>query len=557
MNSPEIELPDSEPRWHDRLAIFAVAVLTLVAMGRLCGNDFTSWDDQGTVYQNPWLSPPTMQTIVHYWMWPAYGLYIPVTYTLWAAVALIAHVPKDANGISLNPWLFHGTNVICHLLAVLVAYRTLRLLNADAFASACGALLFGVHPIQVEAVAWVSGLKDVLSGLLGMIALWQYVAFAVSDLKGRSSALRYFLATGAFTLAMFAKPSVMALPLAVLAIDRWGVGRPWRKVIPPAAGWLFVAFPLAVIARWVQDASNTPIAPLFIRPLIATDSLAFYMAKLVWPLNLTIDYGRNTTAVLAHRTYLWDWIAPVSIAVFLIAGARRRPVLVACGVIFLAGCLPVLGFTPAMFQYFSMTADHYLYLSLFGPALALAWLLSVRPNILLKLATVAALIVLIALSVHQGTYWQNDSALFTHAIEVNPSSYIGYLNLGADSERAGDYSAAIGLFESAARINPEYAMIWGNLGSALDKLGKTQDAIAATRRAIELQIKYPNLRVNWTEDNEALGQMLFDTGRFAEAVPFLQTASDLQPQKRELAKQLAEAKKRAATQPATDASEVR
>jgi tetratricopeptide (TPR) repeat protein len=524
---------------------------TLLAMGRLCTNDFTFWDDPGTVDQNSWLLPPTAHTLVHYWMSPAFGLYIPVTYTVWAAVACIAQVPKDQYGIALNPWLFHSANVLCHLLAVLVAYRILRLLNADVFGAVCGALLFGVHPIQVEAVAWVSGLKDVLSGMLALVALWQYVCFCLSDLRGRASGWRYLFATIAFVLALLAKPSAMALPLAALAIDHYGVGRPWRRVIAPAAGWIFIALPLVAIARWVQDASNTWMPSLWMRPLIVTDSLAFYAWKLAWPVDLIVDYGRKPAAAIALGSYRWNWIIPLGIAAFLITGAKRRPMLLAAGLIFLAGCLPVLGIAPAMFQFFSTTTDHYLYLSMFGPALALAWLLSVKPALGLRLATVAVLLWLIALTIRQCGFWQNDFTLFLHDTSVNPNSVIGYVNLGAAYDRNHDVPRAIQAFENATRSNPEWAMGWDNLSAVLVEQGKTQDAIAATRRAVDLQIKYPNLRLNWKQDNDVLGRMLFDTGQFAESIPYLETAADLEPDNKLVADDLKEAKRRAATEPTT------
>ena len=117
------EQTDSAPRWHDRVAVLVLIVLTLAAMGRLCAADFTLWDDPGTVAQNTWLQPPTGRTLVHYWMSPAYGLYIPVTYTVWAAVAFFAQVEKDANGIALNPWLFHSSNVFCGQSAEAAPWR--------------------------------------------------------------------------------------------------------------------------------------------------------------------------------------------------------------------------------------------------------------------------------------------------------------------------------------------------------------------------------------------------------------------------------------------------
>jgi Flp pilus assembly protein TadD len=92
-------------------------------------------------------------------------------------------------------------------------------------------------------------------------------------------------------------------------------------------------------------------------------------------------------------------------------------------------------------------------------------------------------------------------------------------------------------------------MAWDDLGLALMRNGDVEQAIAPTRRAVDLQIKYPNLRLNWEQDNEALGRMLFDTGRFKQAIPYLQTAAELRPADQEIAKKLEQARKRAATQP--------
>jgi protein O-mannosyl-transferase len=542
---------ESEPRFSSRVAAPLLTVITLVAVGRLCAHDFLWWDDQGIVHQNPWMNPPTWGTLVHYWTMPIFGLYIPVTYTVWAGVALFAHVEQDRYGIALNPWLFHSTNVFCHLMAVLVAYRILRLVNADRFGAFCGALLFGVHPVQVEAVAWVSGLKDVLSGLFALIAIWQYVAFAVSDLRGRASLVKYSLATTAFLLAMLAKPSAMALPLAALAIDRWVIDRPWRKVLPGIIGWIFIALPIAVIARSVQVAPSTIMPALWLRPLIALDSLAFYAGKLVWPVHLIVDYGRNPTGVLAHGWCYWDWIVPVGIAAVLIAGARKRPVLLAAGLIFVAGCLPVLGFTPALFQFYSTTADHYLYVSMLGPALAVAWLLSVRPRLWLRATTSMLLLACIALTIRQGRYWQNDITLFSHETDVNPRSAIGYINLGTTFDRMRDFSDAIALLKSATLVAPEYSLCWSDLAAAQSDANQLDDAIESERISVDLQSKFPSLRPNWPGDNELLGHMLLLKNRLAEAIPYLRAASDLQPGNADILKELHDAEKRIATQPTT------
>jgi tetratricopeptide (TPR) repeat protein len=247
----------------------------------------------------------------------------------------------------------------------------------------------------------------------------------------------------------------------------------------------------------------------------------------------------------------------VSLAVVLIAGARHRPTLLAAGAVLLAGCLPVMGFSPAAFQVFSTPADHYLYLSMLGPAIALAWLLFKHHSASLRVAVVAVLLALIGLSVRQDAYWHDDFTLFLHNVEVNPNSGVSYINLGQAFERAHDTHRAIESFADAARAQPEYPPAWENLAAAFYQDGHAEEAIAAVKRAIDLQVKYPDFRLNWPRDNDMLGRLLFDTGRFAEAIPYIKTASDLEPNNADLARELQSARHQAATHaltPSTNSS---
>src|SRR5215469_5436409 len=155
----------------------------------------------------------------------------------------------DANGIWLNPYLFHTANLLVHVLAALAAYALLRRLTRSAWAACAGALLFALHPVQVEPVAWVAGMKDLLCGMFSLVALWQYVAFAQGDDKVTAKTRRwhYAAATVAFSLALLSKPAAMSLPVAAAAIDRWIVGRSWRQIAGAAGPWLVMAIPIAVV----------------------------------------------------------------------------------------------------------------------------------------------------------------------------------------------------------------------------------------------------------------------------------------------------------------------
>jgi hypothetical protein len=393
----------STPR--QRLYPIIVIVASLVVFGPLATADFTNWDERFNIWANPRLNPPTLENIAYYWRHSAFGLYIPLTYTVWGVLAHAAYLDQpDQMGARLNPWLFHSANILIHVISALVAYAILHRLVRDRRAACIGALLFALHPVQVEPVAWVAGTKDVLSGMLALIAVWQYALYAQDDplcaphaasecaggasdlqrprkmqiLSGRSTLCpatkarmwHFGVATGAFVLAMLAKPSVMLLPVIVFAIDLLLVRRPLKLILGMLWPWIVLSIGCAILTRINQPAIGVPPAPHWSRPLIALDSIAFYLYKLVWPMQLGIDYGRRPQVII-ERGWVWfTWIVPTSLAIAVWVKRRRYPELLAAMVIFVAGVAPVLGLITFLFQYYSTTADHYLYLSMLGVGLA-------------------------------------------------------------------------------------------------------------------------------------------------------------------------------------------
>src|SRR5688572_9554470 len=145
-------------------------------MSRIGANEFVDWDDSFTLYANAKMNPPTADTLRFYWTNAEHGLYMPATQTIWAGLARLAyHDQPDERGMRLSPRVFHMTSVVLHATAAVIAFLLLRRLLPNEFAAAIGALLFALHPVQVESVAWVSGMKDLLCGLFSLVALWQYV----------------------------------------------------------------------------------------------------------------------------------------------------------------------------------------------------------------------------------------------------------------------------------------------------------------------------------------------------------------------------------------------
>jgi tetratricopeptide (TPR) repeat protein len=163
-----------------------------------------------------------------------------------------------------------------------------------------------------------------------------------------------------------------------------------------------------------------------------------------------------------------------------------------------------------------------------------------------RVVTCGVLALLIALTIRQGGYWKDDFTFFSHDTEVNPESYTGFINLGGAYQRQHNLRAAIAAFRRAVAINPQYPLAVGDLANALNDAGQFDDAIIYARQAVELQTEDPNLRPNWPQDNELLGELLVQKGRFAQAILYLQTAAALEPDNQHLARELTDARRRAA-----------
>jgi hypothetical protein len=448
------------------IAVFAV-------FARLCTSEFTWYDEAVNIHQNPLMNPPTLRSVAYYWTAVGReapgGLYIPLTYTLWSAVARLTYSDlPDASGIHLNPWAFHTLNVLLHALAAVVAFNILRLLLRRDWPAALGAMIFAVHPIQVEAVGWVAGTKDVLCGMLCMVAVWQWILFRQDDAASRRR-IHYVIAIVAFIASMLAKPTGMVTPLILLALDSLILRRgKIVEVIASLAPWFVLSLLCAISTRLAQPPWGEVAAPIWQRPLIALDSLAFYLVKLFVPIDFAVDYGRTPARVMQQGVGWMLAILPVLAIVLAWRARKRRPLIAVSMAIFIVGLAPVLGFVPFLFQVFSGVTDHYVYISMLGVALACGCALTLLPSRAAASAGGVVIALLSILAFRQTRYWYDDLSLWTHTIQSNPRSYLALTNRGAAWFRGGNLDNARADFRAAAALNPESPSIRENL-ELLDK----------------------------------------------------------------------------------------
>lgn len=526
--------------------IVALAGVVLVVFGRLCINDFAGFDDAMTIYANPRFNPPSIGNIAWYWShWEA-GIYIPLTETIWGLLAFIARVEPDEMHISLNPWIFHSASVLIHLLTTIGVFALLRRLIGKDLPAVAGAILFAVHPVQVETVAWASGLKDALCGLFSVLCLCFYVDFVRKSGSWRT----YAGATACFVCAFLAKPTGIVVPLMAIAMGWMALGRPLGKVLRSLWPWLILAAAGAVLTRYVQRGERVPGVAVWARPLIAGDALAFYAYKLLVPLKLAPDYGMRPQDVMVGKWAYFAWIVPVLIALALWISRKSRPMLALAGLFSLIPLLPVLGFSPFLFQGFSTTADHYLYLPMVGAALALGWLIAHHGGRRLWTACVVWLAALASLSFVQGGYWSTDRRLWEHTLTVNPRSFAAMTGLAFDSMRNRNLAGVEERLKKAQDLAPYYVPLAQIQVQYYLMVGNADRAIDSSRRLEDLKERYTNIPpAQAAEAHRQLGQLLMARKRYREAAAEFRRAMELDPSAGQNHNDLKQAQERATTQP--------
>jgi protein O-mannosyl-transferase len=433
----------------------------------------------------------------------------------------------------------HLTNAILHATAVLLLFAFLYRATRRRWLSAWVALVFALHPLHVESVAWVAERKDVLSTVFAMLALWSYVRWVerpARDLHQKVS--RYLLVVLAFGLALMAKPMVVTLPLVMLLLDVWPLGRGprWREKIPLFA----MSAVSAIVTLTVQQASGAVRTaeqfPLLLRVENAAVSSVVYIFQWFWPARLAVFYPYPAEIPIWQAAAAALAIAAISVAT--LRSFRQRPYLAVGWLWYLIMLAPVIGLVQVGAQ---ARADRYTYMPTIGISIMLAWgaaelvtrVPGAKPIVTaLAVATCAAAA---AVAWVQIGYWRDSRTLFQHAVDVTEENYLAHHNLGvALAESPGTLNQAVSEFQIALRIEPNYLRAHTDLGSAYAKLGRLSDAQAEYRAALAID---PDLPI----PHNNLGNTYAQLGLWNEAISEYETALRLDPEYTDARKNLAEA----------------
>jgi tetratricopeptide (TPR) repeat protein len=424
-----------------------------------------------------------------------------------------------------SPFGYHLINILLHTASALLLLRILRRLEIPG--AFLAAVVFALHPVQVESVAWISELKNTLSGTLYLGSALAYLKF---DRERKKTF--YVGALFLFMLALTAKSVIATLPAALLLIFWWKRGSlSWKRDVLPLVPFLISGIAFGLFTAWIEQrfigAEGSEFKLSFIdRLLIAGRAFWFYLEKLLWPVNLVLIYPRWNVG----EWIWWQYVFPA--AAFLTLTAlwlwHRRGTLVA--LLFFAGTLfPALGFFNAYPFRFSYVADHFQYLASIGPIAFAGAGIATALNSLKKrtpfLGSVICGILLLTLGVltwRQCAMYSDIETLFRTTIERNPDCWMAYNNLGVAFLQKGQVDEAIAHYQKALQIKPDYAEAHSNLGTVLLQKGQVDEAIAHFQKALQIKPDYAEAYSN-------LGDVFLQKGQVDEAIAHYQKALQIKP----------------------------
>lgn len=502
----------------------AVALITFAVFLPALRNDFVNWDDGAFVIENyhiRLLNPA-------FFRWA----FTDINLDYWAPVAKISHAVDYALW-GLNPLGHHLSSIVFHAAnAFVVVVLVLRLLEqSNVVRTRSGQMptldersmlitagvtgtLFGLHPLHVESVAWVSERKDLLCAFFFLLSILTHSTYAVDraggkNHKGHKTVLlnrQYLLSLAFFVLALASKPMAVSLPVVLLIMDWYPFRRiPSLKDLGPIVmeklPFIVSSLGISALTFFAQKSLGAVIPmeniPLLTRVLVAAQTVFTYLWKMAVPVNLSPYYPFPEHVSFLSFEYLSITILVCGITMACILLAQRLGFLLAIWGYYMITLLPVIGIVSVGSV---IMADRFTYLPSLGPFLlagltiSAGWVragTSAQWGRLFRAIMVSVSICLISalsfLSVKQIAFWKNSLDLWSPVIEAYPlKASLAYVNRGWFYREKGQFDRAMDDYEAAISLSPNDAVAYTGRGLVFKKAGQLDRALADFSRAIEL-----------------------------------------------------------------------
>jgi tetratricopeptide (TPR) repeat protein len=455
------------------------------------------WDDDFFLTNNPLMH--ASDGLYRFWFTTQPPDYFPLTSSmLWLEWRLWG---DNATG-------YHVVNVLLHAFSAVLLWRLLAALRIPG--AWLAGLLFAIHPVNVESVAWITERKNTLPMVFYLAALWAYLRFDQTSLRRW-----YAIALVAFLLGLLSKTSIVMLPVVLLGFACWRHGKLTRQDLLRSIPFFALSLAFGLITVWYQ--THIAIGSQIIRTdgmlsrlAVAGCAVWFYLYKAIVPLNLCFVYPRWS---LDPRAFV-SWLPLLALAgTFIALLVYRKPwtraLRFALGY-FVITLLPILGFVDIYFMKFSLVADHWQYFAIIGVIVLVgsglgAWLHHGRSA--LRGIIVACLFTgLGALSFDQAQIYTNAETLWNDTLAKNPDCWMAHSNLGQVMNEGGRPREAVPHFQQALRIKPDFAEAHVNWGNAVAMLGQFEESIVHYQEALRFNPNSAETYNNWGNSLRALGR---------------------------------------------------
>jgi tetratricopeptide (TPR) repeat protein len=554
------------------LAVLLMIALILVVYWPVQSYDFINYDDHGYVTSNSLVSTEfTSDSLLKMFRNDYLGNWHPLT--------MLSHM-LDWKLFGPRAGGHHWTNVVIHIFNTILIFLLLRTLTGALWRSAFVAVLFAIHPINVESVAWISERKNVLSTFFWIVTMLFYVWYVRFP-----NWQKYLLVVISFALGLMSKPMLVTLPFTLLLLDYWPLGRMntkqyyknqaseitnftlRKKTIP----FLFMEkVPLFILSaifscvtffaqKNVGAVLSLQFFPLSSRLANAVISYGLYIRKMFWPFDLAVFYPVN------YNMSLWQVVLSILLLIVITVSVciyfRKLPYLFMGWLWYLGTLVPVIGIVQIGNQ---AMADRYAYIPFIGLFIILTWGLSdvLKKRFSLKITSIAVLSITIGLTIvscRQVQYWHNTFTLFSHALNVTQNNSVAHSNVAGELlmqgraneamihcekalllnpydyntlvrtakayELLGENNKAIDALRLAIEVNPGYAKAYNDLCILLLRAGKVEDAMKIYSKAVELNSNKDNLELQYN-----FGNVLAMQGHYADAIIHYAQALRIQPQ---------------------------
>jgi len=474
------------------LALVIIVAVTVAVYWPVLHNGFINFDDDDYVTANMVVRQGvTLKGFI--WAFSTFHA------ANWHPLTWLSHM-LDVELYGLNPMGHHATSLLLHTANTILLFGILSRLTGFVGRSMMVALLFAIHPLHVESVAWVAERKDVLSTLFWLLTMWAYIEYA-----RKPSLKRYLPVALFFSFGLMAKQMLVTLPIVLLLMDYWPLKRLFPRQDDLAAGQVGIKVILAekapliclsaaaslIILRAHASAGALLQADeesLLLHSGNALLSYVKYIRNMFLPVDLALFYPFESSAVTPIKVAAAVALLIV-VTVAVVAQRKVRPYLFFGWFWYLITLLPVIGFIRVGGQ---ALADRYTYIPLIGLFVIIVWgaaeiATTWRKGGPVVVGTAVIVVTILSvLTVTQIRYWQNSYDLFDHALAVVDRNWLAHNNMGIVLSQQNRNDEAVLHFEESVRLNPNGAIGFKNLGNAYQMAGRSSEAIEAFRQALRI-----------------------------------------------------------------------